>query len=229
MKILKLTFSVLLTFLLFEFSYAQDWANLKRFQKENSELTIPKPKEHRVVFMGNSITEGWLGIRPDFFSNKPYVNRGIGGQTTPQMLLRFRQDVISLMPSVVVILAGINDIAGNTGPSTIKMIADNIISMAELAKANNIMVVLCSVLPARDFSWRPGLEPSEKVVKLNRLLKTYANKHNLAYVDYFTAMADESNGLKKELGSDGVHPNITGYLIMEPLIENAIAKTLIQK
>jgi lysophospholipase L1-like esterase len=229
MKTLKLTFSVLLTFLLFEFSYAQDWANLKRFQKENTELTISKPKEHRVVFMGNSITESWLGIRPDFFANKPYVNRGIGGQTTPQMLLRFRQDVINLMPSVVVILAGINDIAGNTGPSTIKMIADNIISMAELAKANNIKVILCSVLPAYDFTWRQGLKPAEKVVKLNRLLKTYANKHNLAYVDYFTAMADESNGLKKELGSDGVHPNITGYLIMEPLVENAIAKTLIQK
>lgn len=219
----------MLTFLLFEFSHAQDWANLKRFQKENTELTISKPNEHRVVFMGNSITEGWLGKRPDFFANKPYVNRGISGQTTPQMLLRFRQDVINLMPSVVVILAGVNDIAGNTGPSTIEMIGDNIISMAELAKANNIKVILCSVLPAYDFPWRQGLEPAEKVVKLNRLLKTYANKHNLVYVDYFTAMADESNGLKKELGSDGIHPNITGYLIMEPLVENAIAKTLIQK
>ena len=229
MKTLKLTFSILLIFLLFEFSYAQDWANLKRFQKENTELTISKPNEHRVVFMGNSITEGWLSIRPGFFSNKPYVNRGISGQTTPQMLLRFRQDVINLMPSVVVILAGINDIAGNTGPSTIEMIADNIISMAELAKANNIKVILCSVLPAYDFPWRQGLEPAEKVIKLNRLLKTYANKHNLVYVDYFTAMADESNGLKKELGSDGVHPNITGYLIMEPLVETAITKTIIQK
>lgn len=228
MKTLKLTF-IMLTFLLFEFSHAQDWANLKRFQKENTELTISKPNEHRVVFMGNSITEGWLGKRPDFFANKPYVNRGISGQTTPQMLLRFRQDVINLMPSVVVILAGVNDIAGNTGPSTIEMIGDNIISMAELAKANNIKVILCSVLPAYDFPWRQGLEPAEKVVKLNRLLKTYANKHNLVYVDYFTAMADESNGLKKELGSDGIHPNITGYLIMEPLVENAIAKTLIQK
>jgi lysophospholipase L1-like esterase len=179
--------------------------------------------------MGNSITEGWLNIRPEFFANKPYVNRGIGGQTTPQMLLRFRQDVINLMPSAVVILAGINDIAGNTGPSTIEMIVDNIVSMAELAKANNIKVILCSVLPASDFPWRPGLEPVEKVVKLNVLLKTYANKHNLVYVDYFTAMADKSNGLKNELGSDGVHPNIAGYLIMEPLIEKAIAKALIQK
>lgn len=229
MKTLKLTFSILLTILLFEFSYAQDWANLKRFQKENTELKMFKPNEHRVVFMGNSITEGWLNLRPEFFTDKPYVNRGISGQTTPQMLLRFRQDVINLMPSVVVILAGINDIAGNTGPSTIEMIADNIISMAELAKANNIKVILCSVLPAYDFPWRQGLEPAEKVVKLNKLLKTYAKKHNLVYVDYFTAMADESNGLKKELGSDGVHPNITGYLIMEPLVEKAITKTLLQK
>jgi lysophospholipase L1-like esterase len=229
MKTLKLTFSILLTILLFEFSYAQDWANLKRFQKENSELKMSKPNEHRVVFMGNSITEGWLNLRPEFFTDKPYVNRGISGQTTPQMLLRFRQDVINLMPSVVVILAGINDIAGNTGPSTIEMIADNIISMTELAKANNIKVILCSVLPAYDFPWRQGLEPAEKVVKLNKLLKTYAKKHHLEYVDYFTAMADESNGLKKDLGSDGVHPNITGYLIMEPLIEKAITKTLIQK
>ena len=229
MKTLKLTISILLTFLFFEFSYAQDWANLNRFQKENAELTISKPNEYRIVFMGNSITEDWLGIRPEFFANKPYINRGISGQTTPQMLLRFRQDVINLMPSAVVILAGINDIAGNTGPSTIDLIAGNIISMAELAKANNIKVILCSVLPAYDFPWQQGLEPAEKVVKLNRLLKTYANKHNLVYVDYFTAMADESNGLKKELGSDGVHPNITGYLIMEPLVEKAIAKIFLQK
>ena len=226
MKILKLTLCFLLTFFFFEISYAQDWANLKRFQKQNTELTISKPVEHRIVFMGNSITEGWLRIRPEFFANKQYINRGIGGQTTPQMLLRFRQDVINLMPSAVVILAGVNDIAGNTGPSTIEMIVDNIVSMAELAKANNIKVILCSVLPVSDFPWRQGLEPAEKVVKLNKQLKTYANKNNLVYVDYFTATADESNGLKKELGSDGVHPNIIGYLIMEPLIENAIIKSI---
>lgn len=220
---------MLLTFLLFEFSYTQDWANLNRFEKENTELAISKPNEHRVVFMGNSITEGWLALRPGFFANKAYVNRGISGQTTPQMLLRFRQDVINLTPSVVVILAGVNDIAGNTGPSTIEMITNNIISMAELAKANNIKVILCSVLPAFEFPWRKELKPAEKVVKLNRVLKTYANKNNFMYVDYFAAMADESNGLKKELGDDGIHPNITGYLIMEPLVENAIKKILIKK
>ncbi len=207
---------------------AQDWANLKRFQKENTELQTPKPNEHRIVFMGNSITEEWKTIRPDFFANKLYVNRGIGGQTTPQMLLRFRQDVVNLSPTVVVILAGINDIAGNTGPSTIKMIYNNIISMAELAKANNIKVILCSVLPAYDFPWRPGLEPAEKVIKLNTILKSYTEKHNLVYVDYFSAMVNKSNGLKNELGSDGIHPNTAGYKIMEPIIEKGIADALIE-
>ena len=141
MKTVKFSTLILFAMLFNTLSYAQDWANLKRFQQENSEL-IPKANEHRVVFMGNSITEGWLSIRPDFFVNKPYVNRGISGQTTPQMLLRFRQDVINLKPSIVVILAGINDIAQNTGPSTIEMSANNIISMVELAKANQINVII---------------------------------------------------------------------------------------
>ena len=217
---------MLLSALTSEVIEAQDWANLKRFEKENTELETPKPNEHRIVFMGNSITEGWKTIRPDFFANKLYVNRGIGGQTTPQMLLRFRQDVINLSPTVVVILAGINDIAGNTGPSTIEMIENNIVSMAELAKANNIKVILCSVLPAYDFPWRPGLEPAEKVIKLNALLKAYAKKHRLGYVDYFSAMVNKSNGLKEELGSDGIHPNAAGYKIMEPIIEKGIAEVL---
>ena len=203
-------------------SYGQDWANLKRFQQENSELMLAKAHEHRVVFMGNSITEGWLSIRPEFFKNKPYVNRGISGQTTPQMLLRFRQDVIHLKPSTVVLLAGINDIAENTGPSTIEMIANNIVSMAELAKANHINVIICSVLPANKFPWREGLKPAEKVIKLNALLQSYSKKHKLAYVDYYSAMVNESHGLKKELGEDGIHPNKNGYLIMEPILEKAI-------
>jgi len=226
MKNTKLFLSILLIFIVSVFSYAQDWANLKRFQKENSEMTSPKTGEHRVVFMGNSITEGWLRIRPDFFTGKPYLNRGISGQTTPQMLLRFRQDVINLTPSIVVILAGINDIAENTGPSTIEMIADNIFSMCELAKANNIKVVLCSVLPAMDFPWRKGLEPAGKVIKLNSLIKSYAVKNKIEYVDYFTVMANESNGLKDELCSDGVHPNAKGYSVMEPLLENSILKLI---
>lgn len=224
MKTVKFSSLMLFVMLFNTLSYAQDWANLKRFQKENSELMLPRANEHRVVFMGNSITEGWLSIRPEFFVNKPYVNRGISGQTTPQMLLRFRQDVIHLKPSIVVILAGINDIAQNTGPSTIEMIANNIISMAELAKANHINVIICSVLPAFDFPWREGLKPAEKVIKLNALLKSYSNKNKLEYVDYYSAMVNDSNGLKKELGEDGIHPNKKGYLIMEPILEKAIKK-----
>jgi len=221
MKNLKLG---LILFILFVFqnSYTQDWANLERFKKENEMLLKSDSTQQRIVFMGNSITEGWLNFRPEFFKDKPYINRGISGQTTPQMLLRFRQDVINLKPSVVVILAGINDIAGNTGPSTIEMIMDNLISMSELATANNIKVVFCSVLPANDFPWRPGLEPAIKVIKLNALLQSYVKKHNLVYVDYFSAMVDDSMGLKQELGSDGVHPNALGYSIMEPLVKKGI-------
>ena len=224
MKVFKITINIFFLMLFTTLSYGQDWANLKRFQQENSELLLPKANEHRVVFMGNSITEGWLSIRPEFFKNKPYVNRGISGQTTPQMLIRFRQDVIHLKPSTVVLLAGINDIAENTGPSTIEMIANNIISMAELAKANHINVIICSVLPANNFPWREGLKPAEKVRKLNAILQSYSYENKLAYVDYYSAMVNDSNGLKKELGEDGIHPNKNGYLIMEPILEKAIKK-----
>ncbi len=224
MKVFKITINIFFLMLFTTLSYGQDWANLKRFQQENSELMLAKANENRVVFMGNSITEGWLSIRPEFFKNKPYVNRGISGQTTPQMLVRFRQDVIHLKPSTVVLLAGINDIAENTGPSTIEMIANNIVSMAELAKANHINVIICSVLPANKFPWREGLKPAEKVIKLNALLQSYSKKHKLAYVDYYSAMVNDSHGLKKELGEDGIHPNKNGYLIMEPILEKAIKK-----
>ena len=224
MKVFKITINIFFLMLFTTLSYGQDWANLKRFQQENSELMLAKAHENRVVFMGNSITEGWLSIRPEFFKNKPYVNRGISGQTTPQMLIRFRQDVIHLKPSTVVLLAGINDIAENTGPSTIEMIANNIVSMAELAKANHINVIICSVLPANKFPWREGLKPAEKVIKLNALLQSYSKKHKLAYVDYYSAMVNDSHGLKKELGEDGIHPNKNGYLIMEPILEKAIKK-----
>lgn len=208
--------------------YAEDWANLSRYQKENAKLEMPKPSQPRIVFMGDSITEGWINKRPDFFSDNAYVNRGISGQTTPQMLLRFRQDVINLKPSAVVILGGINDIAGNTGHSTIEMIVNNIVSMVEISKANHIKVILCSVLPANHIPWQIGLEPAEKIIELNTLLKNYANQHNLIYVDYFTPMADKGNGLKEKFGSDSVHPNISGYLIMEPLIKEAISKVFFQ-
>jgi lysophospholipase L1-like esterase len=224
MKTEKLILVILLSFFFTESSIAQDWANLTRFKQENSELKSSGKVKDRIVFMGNSITEGWSSIRPNFFANNSFVNRGISGQTTPQMLLRFRQDVINLKPSAVVILAGINDIAGNTGPMSIEVIAENIFSMAELARAHNIEVVLCSVLPAADFSWRPGLEPADKVIKLNKLISRYAKEQNLIYVDYYNSMVNDSKGLKETLGNDGVHPNARGYEIMESLLETALLK-----
>ena len=206
---------------------AQDWANLNKYQKENTTLKPLTPGQKRIVFMGDSITEGWPFL--EFFAGKPYVNRGISGQTTPQMLIRFRPDVIALKPSVVVIMAGINDIAGNTGPSTLEMITDNIFSMAELAKANHIKVILCSVLPAFDFPWRQGLEPAEKVVALNKMIKKYADSNGILYLDYYSAMVNDQKGLKAEYSGDGVHPNKTGYEVMNPLVEKAIAKVLAKK
>ena len=208
------------------FAQAQDWPNLARFSTANSELKAPAKGENRVIFMGNSITIGWIEKHPDFFRDKPYINRGISGQTTPQMLVRFRADVIHLQPKVVVILAGTNDIAGNTGPSTLEMIEDNIASMAELANANGIKVILSSVLPAFDYPWKPGLQPAEKIVALNTWIQKYCTEKGFIYVDYFNAMADERHGLKAELTYDGVHPNLAGYQVMEPLVEKAIQKAL---
>lgn len=228
MKNLKLSFLILLLFMFTGvFSYAQDWPNLNRFKDENTKLGLASPGENRVVFMGNSITEGWGRICPDFFSGNLYINRGISGQTTPQMLVRFRADVIDLKPAVVVILAGTNDIAGNTGPSTLKMIEDNIVSMAELAQANGIKVVLSSVLPVFDYPWKPGIESVEKIATLNKFLKNYADKNGIVYLDYYSSLADERKGMKEEYASDGVHPNEAGYKVMAPLAEEAIEKALI--
>lgn len=206
-----------------------DWANLKRYATENSQLPPPGPKEKRVVFMGNSITEGWSKMDSAFFAGKPYINRGISGQTTPQMLVRFRQDVIDVKPAVVVILAGINDIAENTGPTTLEAIFGHIVSMTELAQANNIRVVLCSVLPAYAFRWRPHLQPAEKVMALNAMIKDYCQKQNIVYVDYFSAMVDERMGLDKKYTNDEVHPTLAGYKVMAPLVEAGIAKALKKK
>ncbi len=207
-------------------SNAQDWPNLNRFRKQNIELGAPKPGEQRIVFMGNSITEGWPNKDPEFFKTPGFVNRGIGGQTTPQMLLRFRADVIDLEPKVVVILAGTNDIAGNTGPMTLEEIRDNIISMSELALANGIAVVISSVLPAHDYAWRPGLEPNIKIPKLNAELKEYAIVKGIIYLDYFSVMVDDRNGLPIDLAEDGVHPTVKGYAVMKPLVEEAISSAL---
>ena len=228
MKLLSVTFSIALLLamnVVFKAS-AQDWANLNRFKEENAEVALPKTNEDRVIFMGNSITQGWKDQVPTFFNNI-YINRGIGGQTTPQMLIRFRPDVINLYPKVVVILAGTNDIAGNTGPSTLEMIEDNIYSMAELAKANNIEVVLCSVLPVYDYPWQTGLEPAGKIIELNSRILKYADTHGMVYADYFSEMVDEKSGLKSEYTNDGVHPTVAGYKVMAPIADKAIVRALI--
>jgi lysophospholipase L1-like esterase len=206
--------------------HSQDWADLNRFKEENTKLPRVQENENRILFMGNSITIGWLNLRPEFFASKPYVNRGISGQTTPQMLVRFRQDVIDLHPKVVILLAGTNDIAGNTGPSTLKMIMDNIKGMSEMAKANGIKVILSSTLPAYDYPWKPGLEPSGKIIALNKMIKEYAELKGHIYLDYFSAMVDERNGLPKKYAEDEVHPTVAGYKVMEPLVEAAIEEAL---
>ncbi len=208
----------------------QDWANLKAYQDSNSKVPPVTSGENRVVFMGNSITIGWLRTDPAFFAGKPYLDRGISGQTTPQMLIRFRPDVINLHPKVVVILAGTNDIAGNTGFESVETIFGNIVSMSELAKANGIRVVLSSVLPTADYPWRKGLHPAPRITQLNGLLKEYAHAHHCVYLDYFSAMVGDSTGaMKTELTYDGVHPNKAGYLVMEPLCEQAIKEALKMK
>ena len=203
-----------------------DWPNLARYREANAELGPPAPGEKRVVFMGNSITQGWAPLFAKQFPGKPYVGRGISGQTTPQMLVRFRQDVIALQPAAVVILAGTNDIAGNTGPSTLEMIQDNLASMAELAKANGIRVVLASILPASDYRWRPGLEPGPKIVAVNRWMKEYAERNGMVYLDFHSAMVDDELGLPPHLAGDGVHPTEEGYRIMARLAQEAIEKAL---
>jgi lysophospholipase L1-like esterase len=203
-----------------------DWADLARYRAANTELGAPKPGEQRVIFMGNSITDAWAKYFPAMFPGKPYVGRGISGQTTPQMLVRFRQDVIDLKPAVVVILAGTNDIAGNTGPSTLEMIEDNLASMAELAQAHGIRVVLASVLPVYDYPWKPGLEPARKIMALNNWIRQYASAHDAIYLDYHSAVADDRQGMRKNLSSDGVHPNEAGYRIMAPLAEQAISRAM---
>jgi lysophospholipase L1-like esterase len=201
-----------------------DFGWLAKFKEADLALGPPAAGEKRVVFMGDSITEGWKIA--ESFPGKPYINRGISGQTTPQMLVRFRQDVIELMPSAVVILAGINDIAGNTGPETLEQIEDNLASMAELAAANHIRVVLCSVTPAFDFTWSPGKAPAPKVVALNAWIKAYAAEKGYVYVDYYSAMKDDRGGLPAALSRDGVHPLPAGYAIMTPLVEAGIEKAL---
>jgi lysophospholipase L1-like esterase len=211
-----------------------DWPELARYREENKKMAPPAKNEQRVVFMGDSITDSW--DEPGFggfFPGKPYVDRGISGQTTPQMLIRFRHDVIELKPKVVVILAGTNDLAGNTGPTTLEAIEDNLISMADLARANGIRVVFASVLPVSDYEMRDGKpivqtvrRSPDRILALNRWMKDFARLHQHVYLDYFTAMADAKGFLKDELSDDGLHPNAAGYAVMAPLAEGAIAASL---
>jgi len=201
-----------------------DFGWLAKFKEADVKLGPSAAGENRVVFMGDSITEGWH--LDESFPGKPYINRGISGQTTPQMLVRFRQDVVALQPKVVVILAGTNDIAGNTGPETLEQIEDNLASMADLAHANGIRVVLCSILPALDYWWAPGMTPAPKIDAVNTWMKAYAADHGYAYVDFHTAMKDERDGLPKSLSPDGVHPAAAGHAIMTPLVEAGIEKAL---
>ena len=210
-----------------------DWPNLARYDKDNKAVAAPAKNEQRVVFMGDSITDSWDNPANGFFPGKPYVNRGISGQTTPQMLIRFRRDVIELKPKVVVILAGTNDIAGNTGPTTLEAIEDNLKSMTELATANRIRVVLASVMPVSDYEVRDGKpltqtvrRPPEKILALNNWIREFARANHHIYLDYFSAMVDASGFLKNELSDDGLHPNVQGYAVMAPLAQAAIDASL---
>lgn len=216
----------------------RDWPALARYQEENSKTAAPGKKEKRVVFLGDSITDGWHNpANGGFFPGKPYVNRGISGQTTPQMLIRFRPDVIALKPEVVVILAGTNDIAGNTGPMTLQSIEDNLASIAELARAHGIRVVLASLLPVSDYERtadgqprnQTTRRPPEQIKALNEWMKKYVAEKKLTYLDYYSAMVDDKGFLKDELSNDGLHPNAEGYQVMNPLAESAIVAALKSK
>ena len=213
----------------------RDWAQLERYREANANALRPAKEEIRVVFMGDSITDGWSNPQfGGFFPGKPYFDRGISGQTTPQMLVRFRADVIELEPQVVVILAGTNDIAGNTGPMTVEQTEGNLASMTELARAHGIRVVLSSVMPVRDgLKNKSGQQlvqtkkrPPETISTLNEWIKKYAAANHLVYLDYFAAMVDEQGFLKAELTYDGLHPNAEGYVVMAPLAEKAIQASL---
>jgi lysophospholipase L1-like esterase len=203
-----------------------EWAYLSKYHDADARLGPPGTNENRVVFFGDSITEGWGNLDAEFFAAKPYLNRGISGQTTSQLLVRFRQDVIGLKPAAVVILGGTNDIAENGGITTLGAIEENLQSMVELAQVNKIRVVLASVLPTLDYPWRPGLKPKDKITALNQWMENFCWLNNLVYLDYYSAMVDANGALRPELTKDGVHPNAAGYSIMGPLAEKAIRAAL---
>jgi lysophospholipase L1-like esterase len=199
-----------------------DFGQLARYRAYNAALPATEPG--RVVFFGDSITDAWVRDGGKFFPGKPYVNRGISGQTTPQMLVRFREDVLELHPEAVVILAGTNDIAGNTGPTTNAVIEGNLATMAELARANGIRVIIASILPVAKYPWKPELEPAPRIQQINAWLASFCKQKGYTYLDYYTAMADADGGMKPGISIDGVHPNAAGYAIMEPLASAALAQ-----
>ena len=211
--------------------WMNDFGNLARYREANAKLTPPATGENRVVFLGDSITDIWNLVQS--FPGKPYLNRGIGGQTTPQMLIRFRPDVIALQPKVVVILAGTNDIAGNTGPVSLAEIEDNYATMAELARVHGIRIVLSSVIPVNGYTERSKLffplRSPEQILELNRWMKNYCVQNGCVYLDYFSAMVDDKGLLKSDLANDGLHPNDKGYAIMAPLAQTAIEQALTSK
>lgn len=225
----QLKFIILFIVLVFVFKqvlYAQDWPNLKRYHGANEKLKLETNLRHRIVLIGNSITDFWICNSPDFFEANHFIDRGISGQTSPQMLLRFRADVIDLHPKAVVIECGTNDIAGNTGASTLAMIENNIMSMAELAKANKIKVILGSVLPANQFSWKPEVQPADSIIALNAWIKEYTGKNHFTYLDYYSSLVNDQKGMKAEYSKDGVHPNKAGYEVMEKIALPVIKKVL---
>ena len=196
------------------FGQQKDWAGFDRYREANRTAK----QDAEAVFMGNSITEGWARMRPGFFADNGYIGRGISGQTSAEMLARFRPDVIELAPKAVVILAGTNDIAQNNGPIELENVMDNIASMCELARLHNIRVLLCSVLPAAAFPWREGIEPADSIIRLNAMIEAYPRENGIEYVDYHSRMKDGRNGLPPEYSKDGVHPNPEGYRVMEGII-----------
>lgn len=197
---------------------AQDWARFYKYEEANAQVT-QKPK---AVFMGDSITEGWAKQDPDFFTSNNFIGRGISGQTTSHMLVRFRRDVIDHAPEYVIILAGTNDIAKNNGDITHENILGNIMSMCELAKVHGIIPVLCSVLPADRYSWREGMAPAQDIVALNKMIKAYAEAENIMYIDFHSVMRNENDGLPEEYAPDGVHPSMAGFKIMEEIVLKAL-------
>jgi len=206
--------------------FKDDWADLRHYKAANKTLPQPAPNDKRVVFLGSSIFERWKNIVPEYFNNKNYIDRGISGQITPQLLLRFQQDVIALKPKAVIILAGSNDIAGTTGHVTNKRILDDIKSMVELCGVHHIKPILCAYLPINEYPWRKGLEPAEKIISLNNDIIAYARANKITLIDYYTPLVDDKKGTRPDLTIDGVHPNAAGYKIMAKATDEAIAKAL---